>query len=302
MAALVLGWAVFDLLVMVVALRPWRGPDARRPAPWIAALVFLAWVLIDGGRTYAYLIAQGSWTAATILIPYVGVKGLVFGFLAYAAAHWVRRGAAARGIPGLKRWSAGIAASAALLVLLGADISTTIKASYIRAAGDKDLDAAGVARVVARIETNAAAPEEVHAFLSNAKCPPALLERHATGTREDRMAVARNPALAPDLAVQLARDTDKDVRMYAAYNPNMPADEFPRLSRDDNHYVREAMAWRKALPDEDFARLVIDPESRVRAAAALQPRIATEDLRRLSADSDDLVRHGAARKLAERGE
>ena len=87
MAALVLGWAVFDLLVMVVALRPWRGPDARRPAPWIAALVFLAWVLIDGGRTYAYLIAQGSWTAATILIPYVGVKGLVFGFLAWAALY-----------------------------------------------------------------------------------------------------------------------------------------------------------------------------------------------------------------------
>jgi hypothetical protein len=285
--------------VFAVAARLWRV-DARTPLPILAAAAVTAWVLWDGTIVYADLIAQSSWTAATIVIPYVPVKAALLAVLAYYA---VRSLLALRAPPPRLRTHRLLAAglTALLAVALASDVLSSMEATHVRTARSPDMTADQVAAEIQRVTSGTASRSEVLAFLENPLCPAALLEEYAKAERLFKTQVARNPRVPEDIILRLSQDSDPVVRYYAAYSSKLPVTELTRLAGDADAMVRETVVWKKNLPDEDFARLVVDSAPRVRAAAALQPRASDAEILHLTMDPDTGVRANATRIAIQRG-
>jgi hypothetical protein len=301
MAALVGSWSLAVLATFIVIVRPWRPGHAWPPLALAAAVAVASWALWDGAAIYADLTARHSWTAATITIPYVPAKALLFAVLAYFAV----RSLLALRAPAVEhagnRYAAPAILTGVTLFFLVSDVVASFEAARVRMARDPNLSTAQLNVAIARVGSGAASEDEVLAFLENPLCPPELLERYATETPLFKTYVARNPKVPVELVRRLSRDSDPTVRLHAAYSANLPAEELPRLAADTDELVRESIAWKAKLSDEDFARLITDTAPRVRSVVALQPRLSNEAVLQLTMDPDSSVRANATRIAVQRG-
>jgi len=301
MAALVGSWSLAVLATFIVIVRPWRAGHAWPLLALAAAVAAASWALWDGAAIYADLTAQHSWTAATIAIPYVPAKALLFAVLAYFTV----RSLLALRAPAIEhtgnRYAAPTVLTVATILLLAGDVVASFEAARVRTARDPNLSPAQLNVTIARVGSGAASEDEVLAFLENPLCPPELLAHYATETQLFKTHVARNPKVPVELVRRLSQDSDPTVRLHAAYSANLPAEELPRLAADTDELVRESIAWKAKLPDEDFARLVTDAAPRVRSVVALQPRLSNEALLQLTMDPDSSVRANATRIAVQRG-
>jgi hypothetical protein len=298
MAGIIVGWISGVAVLFIAITRPWRSAAARAPAPLILATAAAAWCLWDGATIYQDQIAEGAWTGATLLIPYVPVKALAYAVLAYAVG---RTALAARTQDAPNRYVLPAILAVVLLVAVGDDIRMSVDAVKIRAARSQTLTPPQIAAIVARIDGKTAVDAEIGAFMQNPLCPPDLLQRQADTAPAYREYIARNPNIPADLLVKLSKDATPSVRYSAATNPNLPASELPRMATDTDATVREMVTWKKELPDESFLLLLDDPEPRVRSTAAVQPRISDAALLRLTEDADPSVRSNAVRIAVQRG-
>lgn len=300
MTALVASWTLAVAVLLIGVTRPWRSAQARAPLPFILAVAVAGWVIWNGAAVYADLMAQHSWTAATIVIPYVPAKAALLMLLTYFAA---------RSLLALRtstetapsRYTLPAVLTAITLTLLANDVLSTMTAAKVRTARNLNLTTEQLAVVTARVTGGAAQQDEILAFLENPLCPPALLEKYATEHQYFKTQITRNPKVPTDLLLRLSKDPDPIVRYYAAASSQLPPEELSRLSSDDDAMVREMIAWKDKLSDEDFQRLINDSAARVRATVALQPRLADADLLRLTTDADASVRANAARIAVQRG-
>lgn len=297
MTALIAGWTLVIAVLLIVVARPWRS---RAPLPLVLAAGVAGWVIWNGAVLYADLIAQSSWTAATITIPYVAAKAALFMLLTYfAALNLLALRTTTNTAP--SRYTLPTILTGVTLTLLVNDVLSTMTAAKVRTARDPSLTTEQLSVVTARVTGGLAKQDEILAFLESPSCPPPLLEKYATEHQYFKTQITRNPKVPVDLLLRLSKDTDPIVRYYAAASARLPPEELSRLAADDDPMVREITAWKDKLPDEDFQRLINDNAARVRATVALQPRLADADLLRLTTDADVSVRANAARIVLQRG-
>lgn len=300
MSILIGGWCLAVAALFIAIVRPWRPTHAWPLLPLLASAGAAAWALWNGATVYADMMAQHSWTAATIIIPYAPTKALVFALLAYFAVRsLLSLRTSAEKPPG--RYAVPAFLTAVTLLLVINDIASAATAARERMARNPDLSTAQLNAEIERINAGKAARGEILAFLENPLCPPSLLQHYAATETLFKTQVARNPKVPTEIIRQLSKDSDSIVRLYAAASGSLPEDELPRLAADTDPSVRETIAWKKNLPDEDFARLAADSVPRVRSTVAVQPRLSDADLLRLTMDPDESVRANATRMAIQRG-
>ncbi|MBL8644528.1 MAG: hypothetical protein JNK21_11395 [Rhodospirillaceae bacterium] len=300
-AVLALCWALFSGVVFVLVTRPWKSAVNRLPWALGPGLVAMAWVLGTGTAAMSDMMAEGRWTGATLTIPIVPLKALLFGFLAYYCGRGVVAARASQGTMA-QRWATPAVLAVALAYLFVGDVIAVRGFNLERQAKRADLSEPEIERIAARVRQGRATSDEATAFIANPLCPDDVREGAVTNADQYvRLAAARNSKLSMDNLLKLSQDPEYQVRLYTIYSDRLPPEALTRLVEDANEYVREALTWRKELPDDLFQRLTTDTSSRVRAAAALQPRIADDDLKRLLADADQSVQREARRAADNRG-
>lgn len=108
----------------------------------------------------------------------------------------------------------------------------------------------------------------------------------ANGSDEERVALASDEFLEPEILYYFANDPSPDVRSAVAGNPSMPPHAAPTLAKDENAQVRSQLAdtLGNTLPS-------IDPASNQRATSAVYDALDTlaqdslEDIRSVIAES-----------------
>ncbi len=118
-----LGWVAAVGIVIGLVTRPWKSAAARAPLPLALALTMAVWVLSTGVMTYNELITKGSWTAATVAIPLVPIKAIVFALLAYAMGRTFLTARATKG-PTAQRWGAPAGLAVLCLYFVVSDART----------------------------------------------------------------------------------------------------------------------------------------------------------------------------------
>lgn len=300
MIALVAAWIAVVAVVLILATRPWSVLAARAPLPVILSVIMATFVIWPGRQTYADLMAQGMWTASTMVIPFVPIKAALYALLGHALGRIIITTRNSSNFD-QQRMAIGGGLAVLCLYLVVTDIVSIRQEAYIRSARSTVLSPDETSKVITRIRNGEASADERNAFLENPNCPLEMIEEYATGDQGAKIAVARNKITPANVLVELSRDVDEQVRVQAAYNENLPVTELPRLSADSYAWVRQTVAWKEALPDEDFRRLITDPDPDVRATVAVQPRLEDEDLRKLATDADAKVSRDALRMMGTRG-
>ncbi len=295
MSFIVFGWIAAVVVVVGLVTRPWKGAANRAALPLAMSMAMIAWVIGTGNVVYNDLIAQGSWTAASITLGFVPAKAILFALLANALGRTFNT---ARNTPGplAQRWGTPAVLAVVLVFFLGNDISSNREAALERHARSTTLSMQDVAGLTQKIRSGTATKSEQGTFLSNPLCPPELLAEYATATDSYlRRAVARNDKIGPEIAEKLAQDSDQQVRYMLSFNRELPIAVLSRLAADPDEDVRSNVVWTKKLPDEDFAKLSRDPSAKVRETVARQERTAMEDWQRLRDDPEQRVRDAARR-------
>ena len=290
-------WIAVVTVVGLVATRPWTAPAARAPLPLALGIGVAAWVIGTGYRSYLNLMADGSWTAATIAIPFVPAKAVVLSLIAYAAGRTINAARiTARTDKTAQPWILPVALAGLTLFAVGSDVMALRADARERHAANPALTSEETAALVRRVRGGDAARDEIGAFLGNPLCPPELLTEYAASPESYwRTAVARNDAIDAALSAKLAGDPDEAVRLYLSFNRKLPPEILTRLAADESESVRDTVVWTEGLPDEAFNRLVEDPSPRVRANAARQTRLSPEQLEKLRNDPEQRVRDAANR-------
>lgn len=294
MSILMAAWIAVVLAVDIAVIRPWRSPAARAPLAIGFAFLLAAWVLGTGFVTFRDLMADGSWTAATLAMPIVPVKAIVLSLLAYAAGRTLLS-ARAGGDP--KNWVLPVILTLVIGYAVVSDAINLHAGTLEKHAARSDLTPEDVAALAQRVRAGDAGRDEAYAFLANPRCPADLLaEQAASPDSYLRTAVASNETIDFALAEKLAADPVEQVRYYLAFNRKLPVALLKRFAADESALVREAVTWTEALPDEDFARLVDDPSPQVRAIVAQQARLSPAQIEKLRNDPEQRVRDATNRR------
>jgi hypothetical protein len=295
MPFILLGWIAAVAVVLAFVIKPWKSAAHRAPLPMILALAVSAWGLGSGAIIYNDLMAQGSWTAASLTIGFVPAKAIIFALLAYALGRTFNAARATSGPP-VARWGVPAVLTVVLMYVLGTDVAANWDARLESHARSTTLSAQDVSALAAKIRDGRATKGEQGEFLGNPLCPPDLLEEFASSPEPYwRRAVARNDKLDHGLIEKLLQDPDEEVRYFLAFNRDLPVPLLSRLAADKSERVREVVVWTRNLPDADYAKLTRDPSAKVRESTARQERTSMEDWARLRDDPDERVRTAARR-------
>ncbi|MBL8630014.1 MAG: hypothetical protein JNM81_10325 [Rhodospirillaceae bacterium] len=267
MTILIAGWAAVVAVVLAAVARVWRPGLNRSIGAWGPAVIMAAWVIMTGALAYDDAIAKKAWTGATLIIPIIGLKAVLLSVLAYFAGFTILKAQHAAST-GALAWALPVVLAAVCLYAIGSDAFALREMAAERHAARADLTESDVANLAKRVETGSAFDDEKLAFITNPKCPPALLQSAVIAADINmRIAATRNPALPMDELLKLARDPAASVRLYAVYSDRLFSEDYAALVGDPDENVREALAWKKELPDTDFTALLLDSSERVRKTA-----------------------------------
>ena len=176
MTILILAWIAVVVVAVILVTRLWKSPEARAPLPMGLAIVMAAWVIATGAQSYSTSIEEQSWTAATITIPLVAGKAIIYALLAYALGRNFLKSRSSQS-PAMQRWAMPAILAVVCATFLFSDVSRLHEAALERHASDTSLSPEAVAALVSRIQSGQAKRSEAGAFLGNPLCPPDLLSR-----------------------------------------------------------------------------------------------------------------------------